>query len=592
MNTAPVPRVAVASLVLALFLSAAATAQDPKISVSRLHERAGDLLRSGKYLEAVEVFREAVRIRPEDPRSHLFLGTTFLGIWRYGEARTELSTALALDGGSIAARVWLARCDIQDMEYKTAFGRIRESLSIAPEDPDALAMLALLLIHLDDLDRAEEAVSRVLRKSPAHSFACICRAHIRILRKEPEEAARMFAAAIKENRWNAAAYVGLGQALSGMDRSPEALSVLNAGIRRNTFLPPLHAMKAFVLFKLKRVDEACRSYRDSLDLDPEFPGGHGIQAFFESAESESLWPPEPAKRDLAEAVRAMEAGDPAKAREKAGEAARADPTCLFAWLVLGSASFDLEDFESALDAARKSIALDPRAPLPRTLFVTSLTLKQECKRLELSKIDFYEKFRATETPEVPGIERVFPNYVSLTADGKKVVRTAVAPFARCLPALEKGKVVHFLLPLYRHFTDLSGMTEWKGQPTFDGRCYDAVRGAAGQFAVSGVETLWPATRLGFNVIAHEFAHQIHRYALGGEDQSEISRLYERAKKEGRCLDYYAAENEQEYFAQGYEAFVSPFKRPTSSETSKNTRADLEEKDPDFYGFLRRVTGGR
>jgi Flp pilus assembly protein TadD len=592
MNAARAPGFAVLRWVLVLALSAAAAAQDPRIEVSRLHEQAGDLLRSGKYLEAVEVFREAVRVRPEDPRSHLLLGTTLLGIWRYAEARTELSVAQALDGNSIPARVWLARCDIQDFEYRSAFRRIQESLAIAPRDPDAMAMLALLLIHLDDLDRADEAIARALEASPGHSFARICLAHLRILRKDPQGAARMFAEAILENRWNATAYAGLGQALSSLDRSPEALTVLDAGIRRNPFLPPLHATRAFVLFKLKRVEDACGAYRDSLALDAEYAGGHGIQAFFQSTEAESRLPEEPAREHLLEAVRAMEAGDPETARERAGEAVREDPECLFAWQVLGSAAFDLEDFEAALDAARKGMAVDPLAPLPRTLFVASLTLKQECRRLELSKIDFLGKFRAAEVPEVPGIERVFPNYASLTADGKKVVRKAVAPFGRYLPDLEKEKVVHFLLPLYRHLTDLPGMTEWKGHPTFDGRTYDAVRGAAGSFAVSGVETLWPATRMGANVIAHEFAHQIHRFGLQDEDRSEINRLFRRAKKEGLCLDYYAAENDQEYFAQGYEAFVSPFKRPTSSETAKNTRSDLEAKDPELFSFLLRVTDRR
>jgi tetratricopeptide (TPR) repeat protein len=581
------------ALVLALaFLAApAARGQDPKAEAAGVLARAASLLEGGKYAEAEEAYRQAVRARPEDPRGRVGLGSTLLSVWRFPEAREWLAGALEIDPPSVAAHVGLARCDIQDLEYRAAFDHLRAAFETAPEDADGLAVLGLLLLHLDELDRAGEVLERVLRRHPRHVYARAYEAHLRILRKDLPEASRRFAAALKDNRQNMAAYVGLGQALSAMERPAEALSVLDAGIRRNPRLPPLHSTRAFVLFKLKRNDESLRAYRRALEIDPEYPGGHGLCSFLEGTASESKWPENgPAKEALREAVQAMEAGDPERAAAAAREASAGDPDNVFAALVHGAAAYGLDDFGTALGAARKAIALDPRAPLPRTLFLAAWTLKQESKRLELSKTDFHEKFRALEDTDVPGIERVFPNFASLTLDDKKVVRAAVAPFSRYLPELERQGVKHTILPLYRHLTDMPGMTEWKGHPTFDGRNYDAVRGAAGQWAVTGVETLWAATRMGPSIIAHEFAHQVHRFAMNGEEKSEIERLYNKAKKEHRCLDYYAAENDLEYFAQGYEAFVSPFKRPTSSETARHTRADLEAKDPELLAFLRRITG--
>ena len=55
--------------------------------------------------------------------------------------------------------------------------------------------------------------------------------------------------------------------------------------------------------------------------------------------------------------------------------------------------------------------------------------------------------------------------------------------------------------------------------------------------------------------------------------------------ERRCLDYYAASNEAEYFGQGVEAFVSLAKRPANETTHGHTRFELKRVDPDLHDFI-------
>ena len=78
-------------------------------------------------------------------------------------------------------------------------------------------------------------------------------------------------------------------------------------------------------------------------------------------------------------------------------------------------------------------------------------------------------------------------------------------------------------------------------------------------------------------------------ALGKADVQTVRRLYEQAKQEGRTLDYYAAANEYEYFAQGYEAFIGDEKRPSATVTARHTKRELQLRDPEFYGFLMKLT---
>ncbi len=584
-------------LVAAVFSAAARAGETPaepgnvEAEVQRLLDEGCAASAEGRYFEALDRFEKAESLAPEDSRPPTYRGMIYIGIWRYDEAREALMRGLSLDAKNVPALTWLGRCEIYDLEYARSFAWLQKALDLQPSNPDVLAVLGLLYIHLDELDRAEGFLERSLSQNETHDFAHVCRAHLKILRKDARAAAREFARVLKRNRWSASAYVGLGQALSHLDRRPEALMVLNEGRKRNPHLPPVHSTRAFVLYKLKRVGEAMASYRKALALDPWYAGGHGIYPFFPAKDSENRFPAGEAGEALKEAVKAMRAGDARRAAEKAAAAVWGAEENVFAWLLRGAAAYALETPDTALRCARKAIELEAEAPLPHVLFIAGRSMKQEMKKLELSKEDFHERFSSLADPPVPGIERVFTNFSSLTPDGRKVVRLAVAPLAHYLPKLEEEGVRHYILPLYRHLTDVPAMSPWKGKPTFDGRIYDGVRGAAGKVAVTGVETLWATTRMGPSTIAHEFAHQIHRYAVGGEIESEISRLYKKAKKEGCCLDYYAAENEMEYFAQGYEAFLSPFKRPTSSETAKNTRADLQRKDPGLFRLLMRLTRG-
>ena len=76
--------------------------------------------------------------------------------------------------------------------------------------------------------------------------------------------------------------------------------------------------------------------------------------------------------------------------------------------------------------------------------------------------------------------------------------------------------------------------------------------------------------------------------MGPEELSAIHSLYEAARRQGRALDYYAAANEFEYFAAGYEAFVSTFKRPAAGFTARHTRDELKTRDPGLYNLLTKM----
>ena len=171
-----------------------------------------------------------------------------------------------------------------------------------------------------------------------------------------------------------------------------------------------------------------------------------------------------------------------------------------------------------------------------------------------------------------------------------MIDSVVAPLARYLPKLARARSCHYLLGYDQRPSEMRELRGSAEEKTLDGRYYDSIRGVGGRVTVSGFEYLETAAAGGANTIAHEFAHQVHLTAMSKAEVKTIHKLYNQARREGRMLDYYAAANEMEYFAQGYEAFISDYKRPSAGVTARHTSRELLRRDPGLYSFLVKTCG--
>jgi tetratricopeptide (TPR) repeat protein len=192
--------------------------------------------------------------------------------------------------------------------------------------------------------------------------------------------------------------------------------------------------------------------------------------------------------------------------------------------------------------------------------------------------------------EVPGIERIVRGYDRLLPNERRVVLRAARPVARYLARLETAGVKHDVLGFEEGVCDAPERAWFRNRRTHDQRWYGAIRGVGGKHAATGIESVLGAAELRYDTFAHEFAHQVHEHGMSPEEKREVTRLYAAAMAEDRCLDYYASTNEREYFAQGYEAFVSLVKSPYHSALRRHTRAELMARNPELYRFIVRITG--
>ena len=196
-----------------------------------------------------------------------------------------------------------------------------------------------------------------------------------------------------------------------------------------------------------------------------------------------------------------------------------------------------------------------------------------------------ERFRFIPRPPEPaGLREVFPDFDRVDEELQKIILLSVAPLSNYVGVLAAVGATYQLIPFHKRLWELPNMERNRGRRTFDLRLWDDVKGQGGFHATAGEEWIRDVMYERFNVLAHEFMHQVH--SMFTEDQrKEVEQLFREAKRGGRTLDSYADYNEMEYLAQAYEAYISPRKLPGLGGTAGHTRSEVERLDPSVIPFL-------
>ena len=243
--------------------------------------------------------------------------------------------------------------------------------------------------------------------------------------------------------------------------------------------------------------------------------------------------------------------------------------------------------QQAIDTLHAVLDDHPGHPVAHRLLGETLFAERTASCMAMQDAAFQAlaaQIRGPDARRLP-ISAFVPAYRDVSAQRRRVIERTAAVFATRLAKLIQVGGRHDLLNELERTTDARARRELRGRRTFDGRVWDDVRGIGGLRAATGIEALDEAACFGFDTFAHEVAHQVHFFTFSPLERARLRALYKQAVREQRCLDYYAASNEAEYFGQGVEAFVSLAKRPGSEVTHGHTRWELQRVDPKLYSFI-------
>ncbi len=500
--------------------------------------------------------------------------------------------AAALEPTSLDAELGLVRVARTRLDYPQAINLLNRAAVEHPNSVDVLTEFGAVYLAAEELGRARRYFETALQLSASDASAIIGLAGVDLLERDYDRAARSLSGLVAREPKNSYAHARLARVLLESNKNSEAAEEAQRAISLDAYnAEALHTL-ACLRSSERKADEARSLARRAVSIDPFNIGARRLlsqyldgQAGYEQRVSEQARAHYDRGRFL------KQKGELANAIAEFEDALRIEPRYYRALIGVGDVWLRQGDYQRAAAAAKLAIAVDPEGSSAHLELSCAYRGEGEHARIEIGAVDFAALFYGhAAAPAYAATREIFPNYAALTKRQQAVIDMAVAPLAALLPKLARHHARHYLLAFDERPGDLTGFADVADEKTFDGRYYASIRGVGGRVTVSGIEYLDQAARGGFNTIAHEFAHQVHIAALGKTEVKTIRKLYERARQEGRTLDYYAAANEYEYFAQGYEAFVSDRKRPSAGVTARHTSHELISRDPELYRFLVKLCG--
>ncbi|MGA9771755.1 MAG: tetratricopeptide repeat protein [Blastocatellia bacterium] len=514
--------------------------------------------------------------------------------WNLDAAEAAFREALTLDPASIPAALGLSRIARARLDYVAAIRLLDRADRDHPGSADLLAERGEINLAAEETARAKQYFESALRIDSSNVTAIIGRAGVDLLERDYAGAETRLRDLVARNPNNSPAHAWLARALIESNRNKEAAAEAERAIALDEYDVNALGALAFIKGTERRPDEVRALARRAVALDSfNVSARRMLSQYLDGRTGYEQKVAIPARSHYERGRALKRDGKLAESVTEFEAALRVEPRYYRALLALGDVWLREGDYERAAVVARMAKEIDADGATAHLELSYAYRGLQERARINVGATDFAAQFYNKPAPPSFALTReIFPNYDSLTRHQQMVIDSAVAPLSDFLPALARSKARHYLLAFDEAVSDLGDFQEVAEEKTFDGRYYASIRGVGGRITVSGLEYIELAAQGGYHTIAHEFAHQVHMAALGKDDAKMIRRLYEQARRDGRALDYYAAANEFEYFAQGYEAFVSDHKRPSAGVTARHTNRELRMRDPELYAFLMKLTGRR
>ncbi len=227
------------------------------------------MARNFDYRDEERLWRGNVRDFPESARAHSNLGRALANKERWPEAMDEYREALRLDPGLAYAHYNLGLALETEQRWDEAGASYRNALELLPHFSQAGVQLAKILQRQSRAAEALPVLYQALRYQPR-----LADAHFQIGRAcldlgRIEDAIPHLERALEIDPGFAAAEGNLGVALCRLGRYDAAVPRLRRAITLDASLPDLHFNLGIALDQLGRAADALASFREAVALRPE-----------------------------------------------------------------------------------------------------------------------------------------------------------------------------------------------------------------------------------------------------------------------------------------------------------------------------------
>ena len=185
-----------------------------------------------------------------------------------GHAKPDAQTSRSPEASAIRPLLNEGTAHLQGGRFQEAERAYRLALDMAPNNPEALHHLGLLLYRLNRLDEAMATISRAIEQAPSAPLYSFNLGVIAQKAARPEEAIRAYRQAVTLNPRHLEAWVNLGNALKDRGGLPESIEAYQQALALNPSHADTHNNLGVALKEQGEVPRAIASYRQAIRLKP------------------------------------------------------------------------------------------------------------------------------------------------------------------------------------------------------------------------------------------------------------------------------------------------------------------------------------
>jgi Flp pilus assembly protein TadD len=227
--------------------------------------------RAGRYAEADEAGRSALRADPEDPAAWHLLGRVASRRERLEEAERNYRRALAARPDFAAVHGDLGVVLAARGRLEEAVACLRRALALAPDSVECQNHLGMALFHLGRPDEAAVSLRQAIACDPDHPMAPSALGYLLSSRGKYAEMAEVFGALARLRPAHLVARLRLGEALANLGELDEAQTCFEAARALAPDSPEAHLGLGLVRIGLRRFEAALDPLGRAIELAPDRP---------------------------------------------------------------------------------------------------------------------------------------------------------------------------------------------------------------------------------------------------------------------------------------------------------------------------------
>jgi tetratricopeptide (TPR) repeat protein len=222
----------------------------------------------GQADQAVKLYEEALRLKPDYGEALTGLGALLLTQRRHDAARPYFEKALALDPNHATALINMAIIDRQRGDTTSALGRLTQVVARNPDYAEAHLNLGSLLGALKRHDEAIHHLATAARLNPTLLPAHLNLATAYLDTAQWSKAEEHFLRARSLNPRLAQTYLGLGTSQARQNRPADAATTFRQALSIGTQSPHTYTQLGQALLALDDRKAATEAFQLALKLDP------------------------------------------------------------------------------------------------------------------------------------------------------------------------------------------------------------------------------------------------------------------------------------------------------------------------------------